>query len=397
MKDQANRSPTRPLLLRRPLPLTLLACGLMACGADDTGPDEAPASEESSTDPKVFVLPAGAERFATIETVLAEPRSIAESLILPGSVGFNLEQCATVSARIHGVVGSTRVKLGDRVEVGQALGSVSSPELARIRSQFLEEEHHLAFATAAMEREQKLFDKQAASEESLVAIQHQLEEATLAKAAAQGALDALGAPAADPDGNPANLVIQAPIGGTIVAKDARLGKAVETSHALFEIADLSTVWVDVRAPSHVVGSLSVGDPVRVLSAQAERVTEATIGYLDAQVDVHTQTVLVRIEVTNDPREWRPGAFVSIEANVASGEAEVALPAHCVHELAGSEERAIAFVLRADGAWEAREIELGRRSSDFVEVAAGLQVGERVAASDGVLLKSAWMGLGGVEE
>ncbi len=377
---------------------------------------------ERAPDPR-FRLPAGASAQTSIDTVAAGPATLTRSLVLPGRVGFDEDRRATVAAHHAGVVAEVQALLGDEVVEGQLLAVLHSRELARARSAFIEASHVHEFARLSFEREERLWKKRITAEESYLRARSELEHAAIDLRAAGQELQALGLGAAelerlgsvsDPESPHASdgaddptwevalnrFERRAPIAGRIVGKAAVLGETVEAETALFEVADLSRVWVDVHVQSADLRELSPGAPVRVVSAALELDAEARITYVDPRVEPETQTALARIVLDNADGRWNPGLHVTVHALVGEQRVPIAVPAVAVHRFLANgdtEARARVFVQLGEDSWEARDVRLGASDAQNCEVLEGLAAGERVASTDGLLLRSVWLGQGGLEE
>jgi cobalt-zinc-cadmium efflux system membrane fusion protein len=361
-----------------------------------------------------FQLPerAGGEPLAT---AVAGPAELTQGLTLPGKITFNEDRRATVSAGVEGLISEVDVRLGDAVQPGQRLVLLSSRDLARSRSAYVEATHHMEFATAAFEREERLWKRGITPEETFLSAQHTAEEAALLQLTTGQELRAMGLSEAEleqlagwceaDESSQASLnfmhyALRSPQRGVIVEKAAVLGEVVAEDTVLFEVADLGTVWVDLSVRAAQLAQLQVGTPVRVESAELGRVSEAHVAYLDARVDPETQAGLARIELANDDGAWRPGLFVTIEAEVGRREVPIAVPLSSVLQSPGARDaRSVThvFVRNSDGSFEARVVELGQAGTTSVEVLSGLRAGERVAVEDVLVLKSIWLGQGGLEE
>ena len=350
-----------------------------------------------------------------LATVTVGPAELARALTLPGKVGFNEDRRATVSAGVEGLISEVDVVLGDAVQPSQRLVLISSRDLALARSSYVEATHHMEFATAAYEREERLWNRGITSEEAFLAAKHTAEESALHQLTTGQELRAMGisepelerlAGWCEADAvsqaslNFMHYALRSPQSGVVVEKAAVLGEIVAADTVLFEVADLATVWVDLSVRAAQLAQLSVGTPVQVESTELGRVREGRVAYLDARVDPETQAGLARIELSNEDGAWRPGLFVTVEAQIGRREVPLAVPTSSVllsPGARGSDAVSHVFVSHTDGSFEARVVELGEEGAASVEVLSGLLPGERVATEEILLLKSIWLGQGGLEE
>ena len=169
---------------------------------------------------------------------------------------------------------------------------------------------------------------------------------------------------------------------------------------LFELADLSQVWVEARLPVATLAELTLDDPVRVVAKNLGLDVTARLSYVDPRIDAGTQTALARavVSTADAGAALRPGLFVELHGATAARERAITVPARAVTSADGGRFVFVRVEGRGHGAaaWEAREVELGQEGDELVEIRSGLRAGETVATSQLLLLKSVWLGQGGEE-
>lgn len=176
--------------------------------------------------------------------------------------------------------------------------------------------------------------------------------------------------------------VLAPRSGVVVAKQAFEGLFVDPSLELYTISDLSRVWVLADIYEADVAFVKVGSPARLsIEGRSEPVT-AKVSFLYPTIDEATRTRKARFELANKDNLLLPGAFVTVELELATGRGR-AVPESAVIRTG---ERAIVFVLHGTHA-EPREVKLGPFVGDYFRIDAGLAVGERVATGAQFLLDS----------
>lgn len=177
--------------------------------------------------------------------------------------------------------------------------------------------------------------------------------------------------------------LRARLAGTVIARDVSPGEFVSTDRAVFVIADLSEVWVDldVYPPDH--GRLRAGQRVRVDAGDGTPPVESTIAYLSPVGAASTQTLLARVVLPNPDGAWRPGLFVTAQVEVGAAEVPVAVAASAIQRL---RDRDVVFLADGDR-FEAQPVELGRRDGERVELRAGLEAGQRYVARNSFVVKA----------
>ncbi len=177
--------------------------------------------------------------------------------------------------------------------------------------------------------------------------------------------------------------VRAPLAGTVTAKDVAPGELASNDRAIFEVADLGTVWVDLDVYRRDFGRLRVGQPVRIDAGDGSSPEESTVSYLSPIGSANTQTLLARAVLPNPDRSWRPGLFVTAEVEVGATPVPVAVAAEALQRV-----RDWDVVFLAEGeVFEAQPVELGRRDGEHVEITSGLAAGQRYVAAGSFILKA----------
>jgi cobalt-zinc-cadmium efflux system membrane fusion protein len=177
--------------------------------------------------------------------------------------------------------------------------------------------------------------------------------------------------------------LRAQLAGTVVAKDVTPGEFVTHERELFQIADLSTVWVDLDVYRRDFGRLRAGQPVRIDAGDGAPPVESQLSYLSPIGSVNTQTLLARAVLANPDRSWRPGLFVTAEVEVAESQVPVAVTLDALQRV---RDRDVVFLAEGD-VFEAQPVELGRRDGTHVEIVSGLAAGQRYVAAGSFILKA----------
>ncbi len=186
----------------------------------------------------------------------------------------------------------------------------------------------------------------------------------------------------EPDLGFAEMYIHAPITGTIIEKHINRGERVSESSDIFTIADLSTVWVDLKISAKDVGQVQKGVAVQISSPEGLQ-TEGRIELISPVMDVQTRTVLCRVIIKNDAKQWKPGTFVTGSISTESGGLSVVVEASAVQNLA---DRDVVFVPGEHG-FRAVPVVVARRGQNQVQLVSGLKPGDEYVARGAYELKA----------
>jgi len=179
-----------------------------------------------------------------------------------------------------------------------------------------------------------------------------------------------------------NYTITAPLAGVIIARNANPGEQAGDK-ALFTVADLSSVWVEVSVFPRDVAKVRVGQSVRVKSADRALSAEGEVIYVAPFGSSTNQTVTARVLLDNAERKWPPGLYVTADVTLAKTQVPVAVRQIALQTL---EDRNVVFVQREKG-FAPQVIQTGRGDGEFAEVLSGLQGGERYATTNSFILKA----------
>jgi cobalt-zinc-cadmium efflux system membrane fusion protein len=160
--------------------------------------------------------------------------------------------------------------------------------------------------------------------------------------------------------------ITAPIAGVVIARNTNVGD-VAGDAPLFEIADLSEVWVDLHAFGKDLPRLKAGQPVTLISSIGETRAEATLDRLLPIAAAGSQSAIARVHLPNPDGVWRPGLAVSADVTVGKRAVPLAVRTSGLQPF-----RDFTVVYAQVGeTYEVRMLELGERDPDYAEVLGGI--------------------------
>lgn len=313
----------------------------------------------------------------------AGPARLQGQLQLLGEVALNQDRSLSLTARLAGRVEAVHANAGDRVQRGQLLAVISSPALADQRAELLAARKRLALAQATHDRERRLWEEKISAEQDYLAARQAWQEADIAVQAAQQKLAALGAGAAEGPQGLTRLEIRAPIAGVIVDRKITVGEVMPADAPAFQLADLSTVWVELAVPARELPRLHEGMTARVRATAFEAEGEARLGYVGALIGTQSRSATARLVLPNPRGLWRPGLPVTVALRAAPVDVPVAVPLEALQTL---DDAPVAFVRQGQN-FEARRVETGRSDDRQIEILKGLAAGERFAARNSFVVKA----------
>ncbi|MBX7221465.1 MAG: efflux RND transporter periplasmic adaptor subunit [Blastocatellia bacterium] len=386
------------------------------------------------------------EALSRLEFAEVTRQDWAESLRFTGNIEANQLLTQEITPLVSGRVEQVLVLPGQSVKAGDLLTVISSPEIAEVHAALHDSETRLEIAERNLKRVElaenrvavlqaqarleeaeknlnrtrRLTELEAASQrdvlaaetayktakaefdfQSNVALNREVQEARAlvetAKVEAKHIRDklkALGAPVPDADhsdhsADTARVEVRSPIAGLVSERLVNPGTGLKPGDKLFTIVDLGKVWVEANVPERFLPHIRLGQPIRaVCQALPGRTFSGTVNFLESHLNETTRTAKVRFDVANPEGVLRAGMFTEVELADTAGQLRTALvvPAAAVHQVG---ERQLLFVSQPGnpGRFAVREVEIGQTREPLVEIRAGVQVGERVAAKGSLILKS----------
>jgi membrane fusion protein, heavy metal efflux system len=175
----------------------------------------------------------------------------------------------------------------------------------------------------------------------------------------------------------------APIAGTIIDRQIALGEHVGEQKVAFTIADLSSIWVDFSVYRRDLTRVRVGDTVIIDPEDGGPKIETKITYISPVGNSDTQSALARAVVPNEGLRLRPGLFVTGRVLLAAKSVDIAIKSSALQTV---ENRTVVFV-RSGNKFEPRDVELGHRDAERVEITFGLAEGDIYAAQNSFVIKA----------
>jgi membrane fusion protein, copper/silver efflux system len=178
------------------------------------------------------------------------------------------------------------------------------------------------------------------------------------------------------------LTVYAPSSGIILKREALPGKYVEPGMTLYEVADLSTVWVSADIYESEVAAVTLNQQASVaFAAYPGETFQGTISYVYPTLNTEARTVRVRVELPNPGLKLKPGMFGTVIVQTDSTK-RLVIPKEAVLDTGL---RHLVFLDRGDGAYAPYPVKLGRRNQDSVEVLEGIKEGDQIVTSANFLL------------
>lgn len=321
-----------------------------------------------------------------VRTEAAEMRALGKTVRAAGRVEPDERRVYAISPKFEGYVERLHVNVtGQPVAKGQPLFEVYSPELVSAQREYAIAAQGVQSLPAGGEAQGGM---------------RQLADSSLARLR-NWDLSPEQVEALVKTGEPRRTVtFRSPVSGIVTEKKAVQGMRFMPGEPLYQVTDLSSVWVVADVFEQDIGLVRSGSKASVkINAYPDKSFEGRITYVYPTLKPETRTVPVRIELPNPGQLLKLAMFTQVELEVGGQVPVLTIPDSAVID---SGTRRIVLVQLAEGRFEPREVRIGAHSDKYVEVREGIAKGEQVVVAANFLidaesnLKAAISGLGAAQ-
>jgi Cu(I)/Ag(I) efflux system membrane fusion protein len=303
-------------------------------------------------------VPLKRQQLIGVKLATAELRDLSRTIRTTGRVAVDERRTAQVRTKFEGFAETLYVNFtGQQVRRGDPLLAVYSPDLLATQNELILAERNQSdlgrtLADAARTR-LRLWDMSAADIERVARTSKAMRD----------------------------VIVRSPVAGVVMAKNVVAGARVMPSDTLYEIADLSHVWLLADVYEAELPSVRVGAPAQVVAGGQTLAGRVT--FIGPVVAAQTRTANVRIELDNAAGLLKPDMYADVILQQPQG-ASVAVPDSAVMNTGT---RSVVFVAHAGGTFEPRQVTTGAKADGFYAIRSGVQAGERVVVDANFLVDS----------
>ena len=312
------------------------------------------------------------QKLIGVRTSLVEKKQVGKVIRTVGRVDYNETTLTTITTKVSGWIEELYIDYtGREVQKGEPLFSLYSPELVQTQEEYL-----LAKQTLNRVKDAPLHDTRRGAMDLVEASRNRLllwdiTEQQVAELESRGRTIHA-------------VPILSPVRGYVTEKMAIEGMYVKPGMALYQIADLSKIWVYADIYEDEIPYIKVGQKTTVnLSYLPGKTFKGKVVYIYPYLNNVSRTATVRLEFSNPRQRLKPGMYADVEIRTPMKEALV-VPETAILD---SGIRQIAFVAKGKGRFEPREVKIGPRINHDIVVLEGLAEGETVVTHGTFLIDS----------
>ncbi|MBF0559151.1 MAG: efflux RND transporter periplasmic adaptor subunit [Nitrospirae bacterium] len=338
-------------------------------------PSQQAAPTEQEEAPTVEI-PTDKQQLIGVKTALAEVRPLQKTIRTVGLVQYDERRLSTVNTKFEGWIEKLHVDYTGRyVRKGEPLAEIYSPELLATQQELInllkwdKENKSVKSGTVAS----------MLANDSRALIEGARQRLRLSDISEEqiNRIEQTGKPMR-------TLTIYSPVSGYVVQKMAFQGMRVMPGEKLFDMADLSVVWILSDVFEYEMPLIKTGDKAIIsLSYFPGREFTSAVDYVYPTISGDTRSAKVRFTLPNPGNKLKPQMYTNVEVKLNLG-SKLLIPDDAVLD-AGK--RQVVYVDKGEGNFEPREVTIGIRADGMVEVTGGLKAGERVASSANFLIDS----------
>jgi RND family efflux transporter MFP subunit len=305
-----------------------------------------------------------------VRTEPAAFRSLGRTVRAVGTLQVDERRIHTVAPRFEGWIERLHVNTtGQAVARGQPLMEVYSPDLVTAQQEYL-------VAAKGLETVAEGGPEAQASLRRLMegALQRMrnwdISDRELQQLQREGAIRR-------------TVTIRAPVGGIVVEKPAVAGMRFMPGEMLYQITDLSVLWLIAEVFEQDMGLVRPGQSASIsVNAYPGKPFTGKVAFFYPTVTAETRTARLRIELANPGALLKPNMYATVELAAGPARKVLAVPESAVID---GGVRRIVLVQAAEGRFQSRDVKLGARAEDYVEILDGVKDGEAVVVSANFLI------------
>lgn len=310
---------------------------------------------------------------ANVKTVQVAVTVTDTEVVTTGRVTFDERRVAQVTSYTAGRIEQLLVNFtGESVVRGQSVATIYSPDLYATQQEYL-----LALANRQRMNSVGFVQARSAAADLVDSTRRRLQLFGMTS----GQIDRLAA-----GGKPFyTTTIISSVSGIVTQKLVVPQQYVAQGQALFQVSDLSMVWVEADVYEQDLAKVAVGQRVSVSAPSFPGVTlPGTIAFMQPIVTGESRSTRVRIELPNQNLKLKPDMYVTVRLFGGTGRSALMVPATAIVDRG---QQQFIWVEVSPGSFAPRQVTLGARSPERVEILSGLKAGETVVVEGGFLLDS----------
>jgi len=342
-------------------------------GSDSSQGQTQESKDQEGEDVPTVEIPMEKQQLIGVRTVEVSVKPLQKIIRTVGRIEYDEKKIATVNAKFEGWIEKLYANYsGAYVNKGDPLAEIYSPELYATQQEFInlmkwKKQDHSDHLGSMLAKDAGAIIEAARQRLRLLDISdNQIEE-----------IEKMERPVR-------TLTMYSPVSGYVLQKTVLQGMRFMPGEKLFDIADLSTVWVIADIYEYELPLVNTKQRAIIsLSNLPDKEISTRIDYIYPALSSDTKTAKVRFIIPNPGLRLKPQMFTDVQIKIDLGK-KLAIPEDAIIDTGTSQ---IVYVDKGEGYFEPREVALGYKGEGIVEVRKGLKSGEKVASAANFLIDS----------
>jgi Cu(I)/Ag(I) efflux system membrane fusion protein len=332
------------------------------------------AVEKSGSDThtaRSFSVSPGKQMLANVSTAAAKKISLKKTIRAVGTIAYTEPSYRHISSRFPGRIDKLYLSYtGQHVKQGDPVADIYSPEAISAQQEYL----------LAKDSYAQVKDSPAIVSGGALALFDQ----SLNKLKLWGFTEEQIAWLDSTNSVQTSVTIYSPISGTILKKNVDQQQYTSVGEDLYDVADLSTVWLYIDIYEFEIPSVKIGDSVEAMSdTNPGESFRGKINFISPTIDPSSRTIRLRADISNHEEKLRPEMFVNVALNIRFP-ATVVVPLSAILSTGTSH---VVWIQKEPEIFESRPVKIGARNEQDVQILDGINMGEVVVTSGGYLIDS----------
>lgn len=367
---------------------SIVIAALLLTGCDKASEEQAP--KQSTEERDINSITARPELEGRIEIGQPTLVDLADKILVPSRVQVDEERTAQIGSYVTGRIMNMFVILGDYVQPGDRLARITSPDLTQSQLAYLRSVSRVVVTQKAVDRARHLLAADAIPVAEVERRQSDLEIAQAELGAASDQLRLFGM--GDAELKELNkkgkilpwLDIKATREGYVIARNVIVGQVVQPSDPLFQVADLSHVWVVGDVPEQIARDVRLKQHVEIqVPALGTHLMDGVIIFVSDTINRLTRTVMTRVMVENPERKLKPDMLANMHITDSQHKVLVVPESAIVREL----NQDYVFISLGANRFQRVPVELGPEVANLRPVVEGLTIDQRIVTAGAFHLDS----------
>lgn len=338
----------------------------------NTPPPETSNDNQTAEAPLVEI-PTDKQQLIGVRTYVANMQPMGKTIRSVGKIEYDERRLSTVNSKLDGWIETLHVDYTGRlVKKGEPLAEIYSPELMATQQEYLN-----VLKWTSQKRDDGIAKMLAKDADAILeATRNRLKLKDITDEQIKN-IETTGKPIR-------TFTVYSPSNGYVVQKSALRGMKISAGEKLFDVADLSTLWIVADIYEYELPLIRVGQTAQIsISYLPGKIFSSKIDYVYPSLSGDTRTAKVRFTIPNVSEALKPQMFTNIEIKIEMGK-RLLVPDDAVIDTGV---RQIIYVDKGEGFYEPREVMIGLKSDGMTEITKGLKAGEKVASSANFLIDS----------